>query len=129
VATPAAYRLKPVAGYSARSVRYVVANPSSYPYLNETRYQINSKGEVLKTSIKELADCSGFNGCKYGTDTLYGYAENLSKQIIRTRLLTRPVMFLLGAEDTGRGWMLDNLVRRKLKERTGMSVVCCFSII
>lgn len=89
------------------TVRYVVANPSSYPYLNETRYQLNSKGEVLKTSKEELADCSGFNGYKYGTDNLYGYAENLSKQTIRTRLLTRPVMFLLGAEDTDRGWMLD----------------------
>ena len=89
------------------TVRYVVANPSSYPYLNETRYKFNSKGEVLKTSKEELADCSGFNGYKYGTDNLYGYAENLSKQTIRTRLLTRPVMFLLGAEDTGQGWMLD----------------------
>ena len=38
------------------TVRYIVANPSSYPYLNETRYQLNSKGEVLKTSKEELAD-------------------------------------------------------------------------
>jgi hypothetical protein len=89
------------------SIRYVVANPSSYPYLDETRYQINAKGEILKTSREELADCPSYNKFKYGMEGLYGYAETISIQIIRKRLLTRPVMFVLGMTDTDRDWSLD----------------------
>ncbi len=89
------------------SIRYVVANTSSYPYLDETRYQINPKGEILETSREELADCPSYNKYKYGMEDLYGYAETLSIQTIRTRLLTRPVMFLLGVEDKDRGWSMD----------------------
>ncbi len=43
----------------------------------------------------------------YGLDELYGYAETLSPQIVRTRLLTRPVLFVIGTEDTDRDWVLD----------------------
>jgi len=89
------------------SIRYVVANPSSYLYLDKTRYKFTSKGKLLKLQEEEFKDCPGYNKFKYGMEDLFGYAENLSKQTIRTRLLTRPVMFLLGAEDTDRGWMLD----------------------
>jgi hypothetical protein len=89
------------------SIRYVVANPSSYLYLDKTRYKFPSKGKFLKIQQEEFKDCPGYNKFKYGMEDLFGYAENLSKQTIRTRLLTRPVMFLLGAEDTDRGWMLD----------------------
>ena len=91
----------------AISIRYVVANSSSYPYLDQTRFYFNSAGEVLKTSQEELIDCPGYNKYKYGLEELYGYAETLSPQIIRTRLLTRPVMFVLGKADTDRDWSLD----------------------
>ena len=40
-------------------------------------------------------------------EDLYGYAENLPPHIVRTRLLTRPVMFVLGTADTDRDWGLD----------------------
>jgi hypothetical protein len=40
-------------------------------------------------------------------EDLYGYAETLSIQTIQTRLLTRPVMFVLGTADTDRDWSLD----------------------
>ena len=89
------------------SIRYVVANSSSYPYLDQTRFHFNSAGEVLKTSQEELIDCPGYNKYKYGLEELYGYAETLSPQIIRTRLLTRPVMFVLGMADKDRDWGLD----------------------
>jgi len=89
------------------SIRYVVANPSSYLYLDETRYQLNSKGEILKIPREELINCPGYNKYKYGLEELYGYAETLSPQLIRMRLLTRPVMFVLGKADTDRNWSLD----------------------
>jgi pimeloyl-ACP methyl ester carboxylesterase len=89
------------------SIRYVVANSSSYPYLDQTRFHFNSAGEILITSREELMNCRSYNKYKYGLEELYGYAETLSPQIIRTRLLTRPVMFVLGTADTDRGWSQD----------------------
>jgi pimeloyl-ACP methyl ester carboxylesterase len=88
-------------------IRYVVANPSSYPYLDQTRFHFNSAGEILITSREELMNCPGYNKYLYGLEELYGYAEALSPQIIRTRLLTRPLMFVLGTADTDRDWGLD----------------------
>ncbi len=89
------------------SIRYVVANTSSYPYLNETRYQLNSKDEIQKIPLEKFVDCPSYNKYKYGLEDLYGYAENLPPHIVRTRLLTRPVMFVLGSADTDRNWSLD----------------------
>jgi pimeloyl-ACP methyl ester carboxylesterase len=89
------------------SIRYVVANPSSYPYLDQTRFHFNSAGEILITSGEELMNCPTYNKYGYGLEELYGYAEALSPQIIRTRLLSRPVMFVLGTADTDRDWGLD----------------------
>jgi pimeloyl-ACP methyl ester carboxylesterase len=89
------------------SIRYVVANSSNYPYLDQTRFHFNSAGEILITSQEELIDCPGYNKYKYGLEELYGYAETLSPQIVRTRMLTRPIMFVIGTADTDRDWGLD----------------------
>jgi hypothetical protein len=89
------------------SIRYVVANPSNYLYLDQTRFHFNSKGEILITSQEELKDCPSYNKYRYGLEELYGYADTLPPQLIRTRLLTRPVMFVLGTADTDRNWSLD----------------------
>jgi pimeloyl-ACP methyl ester carboxylesterase len=89
------------------SIQYVVANPSSYTYLDKARYQLNSKDEILEIPQEEFMNCSGYNKYKYGLEEMYGYAEALSPQLIRTRLLTRPVMFVLGTADTDRNWSLD----------------------
>jgi len=89
------------------SIQYVVANPSSYTYLDKTRYQLNSKGEILEIPQEEFMNCSGYNKYKYGLEDMYGYAEALSPRLIRTRFLTRPVMFVLGTADTDRNWSLD----------------------
>jgi hypothetical protein len=89
------------------SIYYVVANPSSYLYLDATRYQLSSNGEILPLSNEELANCDGYNDYKYGLENLYGYAQSVSKQDIRVRLITRPVLFLIGQEDTEQSWSLD----------------------
>lgn len=88
-------------------VYYVVANPSSYLYLDATRYQFNSNGEILKRSRDELVNCDGYDEYKYGLENLYGYANSISKQNIKARLLNRPILFLLGQEDAERSWSLD----------------------
>ena len=88
-------------------IRSVVANSSSYLYLDQTRFHFNSSGKILMTSKEELKECPGYNKYKYGLEELYGYAKSLSPQVIRTRLLKRPVTFVLGTENTDRGWRLD----------------------
>ena len=89
------------------SIRYVVANLSSYLYLDKTRYKFTSKGKILKIPQEEFKDCPGYNKFKYGIEDFYGYAENISITTIRKRMTTRPIMFLLGAEDIDRGLFVD----------------------
>jgi pimeloyl-ACP methyl ester carboxylesterase len=88
-------------------LQYIASNPSSYLYLDETRYQFDAKHEIVEIPREELMDCASYNDYKYGLVKLYGYAETLTPDLIRRRLLTRPVMFLNGAADTDRSWSLD----------------------
>ena len=50
------------------SIRYVVANSSSYPYLDQTRFHFNPAGEMRITSSEELLNCPGYNKYKYGLE-------------------------------------------------------------
>ena len=86
---------------------YVAANPSSYLYLDSTRYEFNPKGGIQRKSRNNLEDCPKNNRYIYGLNNLFGYAETLSKQKIKTRLLNRSNIFLLGEEDKKRNWSLD----------------------
>ncbi len=54
-----------------------------------------------------MANCKGYDEYKYGLENLYGYANSISKQGIRARLMNRPIVFLLGQEDIERSWSLD----------------------
>ncbi len=89
------------------SIRYVVANPSSYLYLDKTRYKFTPKGEILEIPQENFKDCPGYNKFKYGMEDRYGYAKHFSIKTIRKRLLTRPIIFLIGMEDIDREWLLD----------------------
>ena len=89
------------------SIRYVVANLSSYLYLDKTRYKFISKDNILEIRQEEFKDCPGYNKFKYGMEDLYGYAKDIPIKTIRKRLTTRPIMFLLGAEDIDRGLFVD----------------------
>ena len=88
-------------------LQYVVANASSYLYLDERRFQLGTHGEIVETAQSGLRRCPNYNHYKYGLEEMYGYAENITPEHIRVRLLTRPILFLIGAKDTGRGWGLD----------------------
>lgn len=89
------------------SLLYVVANPSSYLYMDTKRYFMNSEGRIQTRPMEELTNCPTYNQYKYGLDALYGYAKSLSKQLIRKRFTSRPVLFVLGSEDHERSWTLD----------------------
>jgi pimeloyl-ACP methyl ester carboxylesterase len=90
------------------SLQYLVANPSSYLYLSPARYRFDQNGGFMQVAVKDLAGCPEYNGYKYGMDKRFGYAKDLSAQAIQTRLLSRPIIFALGKEDTKRNWSLDD---------------------
>ncbi|MDR9753035.1 alpha/beta hydrolase [Pseudomonas sp. SZMC_28357] len=71
------------------SLRYVVANPSSYAYFNEQRPE-----------AFDHAACPGFNRWKYGLSDLPIYAGGQTAQQLESRYIKRNVTYLLGQEDT-----------------------------
>ena len=67
-------------------VSYVVSNPSSYAYLDETR--------------PSAPACETFNNWPYGMNDRNGYAARLSDDQLKKQLVSRPVVYLLGELDT-----------------------------
>lgn len=68
-------------------VRYVVANPSSYLYLDKSR-------------PGPTEACAGFNEWKYGMERRTGYAKGLTDEGMKESLVRRDVVYLLGEYDT-----------------------------
>jgi pimeloyl-ACP methyl ester carboxylesterase len=81
---------------NAAFMKFVVANPSSYVYLNE--YRPDGRGNW--TIPQE--DCSsgdGYNEWKYGLDGLYGYTAARGADFARAHLPQCQVQLLAGTED------------------------------
>jgi hypothetical protein len=68
-------------------LRYIVANPSSYAYLDAGRPCPD-------------VDCPGYDQWKYGLTDLPGYAAGQTPQALAERYAARDVSYLLGADDT-----------------------------
>jgi pimeloyl-ACP methyl ester carboxylesterase len=103
---------EPVSGVIADSCAEFYSPENLRKEVSERRrmtnaHQFSPDGEILEMSSEELANCDGYNDYKYGLENRYGYAKSISKQNIRLRLTNRPVVFLLGQEDTERSWSLD----------------------
>lgn len=83
-------------GTSGPAVRFVVANPSSYLYLNGDRYD-----EDADEFSTPRADCSRYDRYKYGLDRRNRYMNALSREELRDRYRERTVSYVLGMLDTG----------------------------
>ncbi|KAF1011749.1 MAG: hypothetical protein GAK32_00635 [Pseudomonas fluorescens] len=71
------------------SLRYVVANPSSYAYFTPQR------------PVKfDVSSCPGFNDWKYGLQNLPAYAAGQTAQQLEQRYVSRNITYLLGQQDT-----------------------------
>jgi hypothetical protein len=87
-------------------VKYVVANPSSYLYLDDTRLESGATcsekggctGEFRRYS--EGRNCTTFNRWRYGLEKKTGYAAAIPDEDLRRQLVTRDVTYLLGEFDT-----------------------------
>jgi hypothetical protein len=76
------------------TLRYVIANPSSYVYFDALRPQSNGTFREL-----DRAACPGFNEWKYGIEKLPRYAQAVDPHALERRYMNHDVSYLLGALD------------------------------
>ena len=99
------------------AISYVVANPSSYTYLDHlrpTHAAMTSKYPALPPGYQpvpptssqkpfvEFTDarsCTGYNQWPYGLDGRVGYTKDVSDSDLKQHLVARPVTYLLGELD------------------------------
>jgi hypothetical protein len=80
------------AGVDASLMKFVPANPSSYVYLDGTRW--DDTGWITPSD-----GCTGYNDYKYGLDGLYAYAADRGPDFARAHLPARWVEVLAGTLD------------------------------
>jgi hypothetical protein len=87
-------------------VKYVIANPSAYLYLDDTRLAAGASctekdgctGEFRRYT--EGRNCTTYNQWRYGLEKKTGYASGMSDDDLRRRLIERDVTYLLSEFDT-----------------------------
>lgn len=86
-------------------VDYVVANPSSYLYLN--RYRPDPTDPTGRHFTVPAPTPCKYNNYKYGLDNRNQYGAQLSTEAIITQYIGRRVTYLLGGEDRQDNHSLD----------------------
>jgi hypothetical protein len=87
-------------------IRYVVANPSTYLYLDDARLRPNASctekdgcsGSFVPYS--EGRNCTTYNRWRNGLDQRAGYAASVPDAELKSQLAARDVTYLLGELDT-----------------------------
>lgn len=94
------------------SMRFVVANPSSYVYMDGQRKTANNTTEfALPTN-----SCKTYNEWKYGLDDLFTYPKSVGIPTIRSINQKNTVTYLLGKNDNNpNSSSLDNDCEAKLQ--------------
>jgi hypothetical protein len=81
-------------------IAYVVANPSSYAYLDATRPSGGASGATEFRNFGDGRNCTTFDRWPYGLQGRTGYASRLSDDQLKKQLAARPVTYLVGELDT-----------------------------
>jgi hypothetical protein len=76
-------------------VQYVVANPSSYAYLDATR----PAGDGVFKPYADAQSCAKYDNWPYGLKGRSGYTAKLSDEQLVSQLKSRPVTYLVGEID------------------------------
>lgn len=77
-------------------ITYVVANPSSYSYLDPERPS-GTNNELRP--FGDARNCTTYDNWPYGLKNRTGYAAKLSDDLLKKQLAARPVVYLLGELD------------------------------
>lgn len=97
-------------------IRYLVANPSSYAYVDKLRPTPNAFTSVpvaVQLTPQPLTptsdpafvvysdpyNCEGYDTWPYGLEGRTGYGSSLTREQVRSQLVNRPVRYLLGEAD------------------------------
>ena len=78
-------------------VTYVVANTSSYTYLDADR---PAEGAADARPFRDRANCTTFDRWPYGLNERVGYSARLTDEQLRKQVASRPAVYLLGQFDT-----------------------------
>jgi pimeloyl-ACP methyl ester carboxylesterase len=78
-------------------ITYVVANPSSYAYLDSERPNADASG---LRSFGDARNCTTYDNWPYGFKRRTGYASKLADDQLQKQFASRPVTYLLGQLDT-----------------------------
>jgi pimeloyl-ACP methyl ester carboxylesterase len=99
------------------AISYVVANPSSYAYLDGARPTASALPSNISAAapgfrppppinpppafvaFSDAKNCTGFDDWPYGLKNRIGYAARVSEEQVRTQAASRPVTYLLGDSD------------------------------
>ncbi len=95
------------------SIRYVVANPSSYMYLNDKRLKPGAVDTWHRPS-----GCAGYNTWKYGLTGVKGYLAKTGAAKIRSQYPKRKVVYFVGTKDTKRSGAFDDSCQADAQGRT-----------
>lgn len=78
-------------------ITYVVANPSSYAYLEPVRP--SADGKEFRP-FGDAHNCTTYDNWPYGMQKRTGYAGNISDNRLKQQLISRPTTYLVGELDT-----------------------------
>jgi pimeloyl-ACP methyl ester carboxylesterase len=78
-------------------VTYVIANTSSYTYLDPNR-PVEGSAEVRP--FRDRANCTTYDHWPYGLAERAGYSARLSDDQLKKQVIARPAVYLLGQLDT-----------------------------
>jgi pimeloyl-ACP methyl ester carboxylesterase len=79
--------------------RYIVANPSSYLYMDKQRGVAEPLPQFAVPGPLEQSLCPMYNRYKYGLEGLNTYMQVVGESKIRSQYAQRQVVYLLGEED------------------------------
>ncbi len=81
-------------------ITYVVANPSSYAYLDATRPASGANGVTEFRPFADGRNCTTYDKWPYGIQNRTGYAARLTDDQLKKQLAARPTTYLVGELDT-----------------------------
>ena len=81
-------------------ITYVVANPSSYAYLDATRPSAGANGATEFRPFGDGRNCTTYDKWPYGIQNRTGYTSRLSDDQLKKQLAARPTTYLVGELDT-----------------------------
>jgi hypothetical protein len=88
-------------------VSYVVANPSSYAYLDDVR-PLTLEGRTVFRPFAGSKGCTGYDSWPYGLDDRAGYMRGLGREDLLKKAVSRSTTYLLGGRDVLRDAYFDS---------------------